>query len=178
VLKRFNFRKVANLVKDFFRSSRARRAFRLGYHLELADIPIPRSIATADQRFGGILLRSYLIMEEIRGAIDLYAHIRAVPCPDRSLVRQAAELVAKLHEEGFSHRDLKLSNLVKDDNDRLFVLDLDGVRFMGAIPDSRAASDLRRLAQAVADCPGVTSAHRALFARTYCKARRLRKVPR
>src|SRR5207247_3489276 len=60
VLKRFNFRKIENVVKDLLRPSRARRAFRAAYHLELAGIATARPIALAVQRAAGILLRSYL----------------------------------------------------------------------------------------------------------------------
>ena len=35
VVKRYNFKKPLNLLKDFFRPTKARRAFQLGYHLEL-----------------------------------------------------------------------------------------------------------------------------------------------
>ena len=44
VLKRFNLRKVLSLAKDLARASRARRAYRQSYHLELLGIPTARSI--------------------------------------------------------------------------------------------------------------------------------------
>jgi len=178
VLKRFNFRKIENIVKDLVRPARARRAFRAAYHLELVGIPTARPIATAARRGGGLLFRSYLLMEEIAGATELGAYLRASPAPPAALVQQAARLIARLHEEGFSHRDLKETNLVLDREGRLYLLDLDGLKFLRRVPARRAAADLERLARGVAKYSAVTAQHRRLFLRTYCRARSLQSVPR
>jgi tRNA A-37 threonylcarbamoyl transferase component Bud32 len=178
VLKRFNFRKLQNLIKDLFRRSRARRAFRAAYHLELTGIPTARPLAVASRRCCGVLLSSYLLMDEIPAACDLGTRLRNGPSPELSLVRAVGELVAHLHEQGFSHRDLKETNLVLDGQGRLYLLDLDGLRFWGEIPERRAASDLMRLARGLAAFPVVTVRHRVLFLLAYCHARDLKRVPR
>jgi tRNA A-37 threonylcarbamoyl transferase component Bud32 len=178
VLKRFNFRKWENLFKDLFRASRARRAFRKAYHLELSGVPTARPIAATQRRVCGVLLRSYLLMEEIAEAVNLSAWLKSGQQPTHALVRQVGRLIARLHDEGFSHRDLKLSNLALGADSQLYVLDLDGLWFPGVVAQDRAAADLQRLARAVQVFPVVTLAHRTLFVRTYCRARGLLKVPR
>ena len=177
VLKRFNFRKLQNLVKDLFRPSRARRAFRAAYHLELVGIPTARPIAAADRRVCGILVRSYFLMEEVPGAVDLGKLLRDGWVPDADVIKQAAILFAKLHGEGFSHRDLKESNLVLGTGGKLSVLDLDGLRFVHEVTKIRVVSDLERLVRGVEKYPQVTAAHRRLFWKTYCMAQRARKLP-
>jgi tRNA A-37 threonylcarbamoyl transferase component Bud32 len=176
VLKRFNFRKLENLVKDLFRPSRARRAFRAAYHLELLGIPTARPIAAADRRIGGVLARSYFLMEEVPGATDLGKLLRGGWVPEPDTVKQAALLIAKLHNEGFSHRDLKESNLVLGTEGKLSILDLDGMQFFGEITRRRALLDLRRLARGVGAYPAVTARHRRLFWSTYCRAGRWGKM--
>jgi tRNA A-37 threonylcarbamoyl transferase component Bud32 len=178
VLKRFNLRKMESLVKDLFRASRARRAFRAAYHLELLGLPTARPIAAADRRVCGLLLRSYLLMEEIVGATHLGAYLREGRAPEMKAVEQAARLIARLHEEGFSHRDLKESNLVLGADGRLYLLDLDGMNFFSTVPDVRAAADLQRLAHAMKQYGGVTPAHRARVLRVYCRTRNRMRVPR
>jgi tRNA A-37 threonylcarbamoyl transferase component Bud32 len=178
VLKRFNFRKLENLAKDLFRPSRARRAFRAAYHLELIGIPTARSIATADRRFCGFLVRSYLLMEEIHGAIDLTTFFRGGGKAHPKLARAAAQLLAKLHNEGFSHRDLKESNLILDGEGQLYLIDLDGMTFLQHVSDDRAALDLARLVRGVENYPGVTRQDRIQFYRTYLRSRGLRRLPR
>jgi tRNA A-37 threonylcarbamoyl transferase component Bud32 len=176
VLKRFNFRKLENIVKDLFRPSRARRAFRAAYHLELLGIPTARPIAAADRRILGVLVRNYLLMEELVEAVDLGKHLAGGWVPDDATVQQAALLIARLHHEGFSHRDLKESNLVLGMGGKLFILDLDGLKFLHEVPLSRAVADLERLARGAGKYPQVTAVHLRLFWRTYCRAQRARKI--
>ncbi len=178
VLKRFNFRKVQNLFKDLFRRSRAERAFQKAYHLELVGVPTARPVAAAQRRVCGVLLRSYILMEELRGVTELGAWIKAGHQPDAGLVRDLARLIARLHDEGFSHRDLKFSNIVIGADRRLSVLDLDGLVFVHTLPESRAAGDLERFARAAEALPGLSARWRPLFVRTYCRARRLQQMPR
>jgi tRNA A-37 threonylcarbamoyl transferase component Bud32 len=91
---------------------------------------------------------------------------------------QAGRLVAKLHNEGFSHRDLKESNLVVGTDGRLYLLDLDGLNFVGDVRESRCATDLGRLARGMEKYPVLKTQHRVVFLMAYCRARGLRRVPR
>ena len=175
VLKRFNFRKMQNLVKDLFRSSRARRAFRKAYHLELTGIPTARPVALAEQRVWGFLFRSYLLMEEISNALDLTTYFRKGCAPDTGLIRKAAHLIAKLHEEGFSHRDLKASNLLLAADGHLYLIDLDGLEFAGDVNAGRAEADLARLERSVAKYSTLKPRQRRLFLHTYRRARQLKR---
>lgn len=177
VLKRYNLRKPANLLKDLFRPSKARRAYRRAYHLELAGVPTARIVATADRRWLGWLLRSYVLMEAIPGAIDLGQRLAQGGPPDPGLIRQAAELIGCLHREGLTHRDLKETNLVLDTKGRLHLLDLDGLEFVDMVDDARAEADLERFARGVNRFPAVQPEHRAIFLRHYRRARaRLARV--
>ena len=145
VLKRFNLRKALSLFKDLFRRSRAARAFRKAYHLELAGIPTARAVAFTERRACGFLLRSYLLMEEIPGATEL----RKWRGEKSSAVSSAENLIAKMHAAGFTHRDLKETNLVFDSSGKLFLIDLEGLEFVGEVSTQRASADLARFARAV-----------------------------
>lgn len=178
VLKRFNFRKVLNLVKDLLRPSRAFRAFRKSYHLELAGVPTARVVAAAERRVLGVLLRSYLLMEEIPGATTLQKLLRSAAQPSPTLVREVARLVARLHHEGFTHGDLNERNLVIDGQGRVLLIDLDALDCTGAVTAARAAEDLARLARDMSRHATVTREMRGCFLRTYCRTRGLRWIPR
>ena len=178
VLKRYNFKKTENLIKDIFRPSRASRAFRTAYHLELLGIPTARPIASADKRMLGLPARSYFLMEEIAGAVDLGTYLRNGGQPDMELVQQVARFVAKLHNEGFSHRDLKQTNLLLDGDRKIRLIDLDGVKFIWSVPENRCAADLVRLAEGMQKFPAVTSRYRFHFLLAYGRARGLKRLPR
>lgn len=171
VLKRYNFRRWYNPAKDLFRPSKGRRSFQRAYHLELTGIRTARALAAADDRIAGLPVRSFFVMEEIAGAVPL-PHWTAEK--SKALVA-VAELMARLHGEGFTHRDLKDNNIVFDREADPHLIDLDGLRFLGASPtDAEAASDLARLA---AGAPRwrqkISRADRARFLKTYCRARAL-----
>ena len=171
VVKRFNLRKLSRFPVDLFRSSRARRAYCKAYHLELAGIATARPIATADKRIARFLFRSYLVMEEIHGAVDLAQWRGSV----RQGIQSVAELLAKLHCAGFSHRDLKETNIVFDSQANPHLLDLEGLKYIRTVPPRRAAADLLRLDRAAREkMQHVSQSHRQAFLRAYCKARGVR----
>jgi tRNA A-37 threonylcarbamoyl transferase component Bud32 len=166
VLKRNNFKKLFNPVKDLFRGSRGRRDYLKAYHLELCGIPTARVIATGDQRVLGLPIRSFVLMEEISQAID------AGQADDSSL-RKLAPLLARLHEEGFTHRDLKETNLLFDAGGAPHLIDLDGLRFLGDVSPSEAAANLRRLAEGLAAAGKLTRRNTIAFLLQYCRQRKL-----
>ena len=176
VLKRHNFRKIGNLFKDLFRPSKGRRGFLKAYHLELAGVPTARPIATADRRVFGFLLRSYFLMEEIPAA----RHLGEWTGDPRAAARQLAEVLAKLHNEGFSNRDLKETNLVFDGAGKVHIIDLEGLEYLGTVPPAQAAADLARFARGAEKVAAFTPSLRRVFLRRYAKARgvRLRELLR
>jgi len=166
VLKRYNFRKWRNLFKDLFRGSKARRCFFRAMHLELAGIPTARPLAFAEQKCCGVPLRSYMLMEEIPQATNL-AEWRG---DKRRAIQSLARLIARLHDAGFVHRDLKEGNILFDGSGQPFLVDLDGVRYVRRVKDGQAAADLARLTQA-ASGPAIRT-DCARFLQAYCRMRR------
>jgi len=169
VLKRYNLRKLLNLVKDLFRLSKARRSFQKAYHLELVGIPTARPVAAADEHHFGFQTRSYFLMEEIRGAVDLGKWQS-----DTALAAQrVAALLAKLHNEGFRHRDLKETNVLFDETGSAILIDLEGLEFVETVTPQLAAADLRRLDRGVKKLPQFSFSDRLRFIHHYCKLRGL-----
>ncbi len=169
VLKRFNFRRWLRLFKDLFRESRSRAAFRKAYHLELCGIPTARVIAAADERAAGFVKRGFVVMDEIPGAKDL-PHWSG---NDREAARLLGELIARLHDEGFSHRDLKETNIIFDRAGMPRLIDLEGLRFLREVPDEIAGANLRRLADGAAACGKLDRGTALAFLFSYCRARRV-----
>lgn len=169
VLKRFNFRRLLRPLKDLFRDSRARAAFRKAYHLELCGIPTARVLAAGDERVLGFVRRGFVLMEQIQGAIDAGEWSGDA----RVAARSVGRLIAKLHNEGFSHRDLKESNILFDASGALRLIDLEGLRFHREVPDEIAGANLRRVAKGANACGKLNRATALAFLFAYCRARRI-----
>jgi tRNA A-37 threonylcarbamoyl transferase component Bud32 len=126
VIKQYNLRRPARLLKDLFRRSRGVRAYLKAYHLELAGVPTARPIAAGRRWF-----TSWFVMEEIPNARPASAEA-------------ARKLIQRMHEAGFTHRDLKPSNIVMNDRHEAFLIDLEGLRYVGEVSPEQRAKDLAR----------------------------------
>jgi len=170
VLKRYNFRKWGSMFLDLFRGSRGRRAFHKAYHLERCGIPTAYPIATADERLFFLPRRSYFLMAEIKGATPLHSWRGN----RRAACKLLAELLGRMHREGFMHRDLKGGNILFDEQGQPHLIDLDGLRFVRRVCNERAVADLTRLAQDMTSWHWQASlSQRACFLAAYCRAREL-----
>jgi tRNA A-37 threonylcarbamoyl transferase component Bud32 len=171
VLRRLNYGKFRHRLRDALRHSRAIRALRMGLELEAAGIPTARALAAATVRQAGWPSRAYLVTELVPGARTLQK-VLATPDTDlRHLAEALADLLAKLHEAGFSHRDLKWSNVLFDEANRPWLIDLDGVRRCRPVTATRAAKDLATLAESTMASPRVTLRLRLRFLKRYAACR-------
>ncbi|MEN6336161.1 MAG: lipopolysaccharide kinase InaA family protein [Phycisphaerales bacterium] len=81
-------------------------------------IPVPRVVAHGSQYHLGLLRRGALVTEEVPQAIDLQTLVQTRPemFQDRAWVfavmRLLANYVRRIHEDGFTHRDLKWRNIL------------------------------------------------------------------
>ncbi|MEI6084333.1 MAG: lipopolysaccharide kinase InaA family protein [Verrucomicrobiota bacterium] len=174
VLKRFNQKNRWNYLKDIFRPSRAFRAYRNAYHLELLGIATPRPIAAAEYRVMRVLLHSYLVTEEITGAVDL----RQAEKLDVETARRAGKLIGQLHAAGFAHGDLKDANIVWDKSGTVYILDLDSLTYVREVLEMQAADDLTRLAVDAQKRPLIRRRHWVEFIRGYRLGAQMRRMPR
>ncbi len=178
VVKHFKPEKRAAIISELFRGSRARRTYQRFYHLELLGIPAPRPVAFADRRNTGFPVCSYLVTQEIPEARTLASVLDGKVPLERSVVRNLAQLIGKLHDEGFSAPDLEPTSFLVGLDKAVFLMDPDRLYFGDPILESTAAVDLSRLARKVAASPAVGRLERFVFLRAYCRTRGLRQVPR
>ena len=170
VLKRHNFKKPHNPLKDLFRGSRARQGFCKAYHLELCRIATPRAIAAADHRAFGFPTRSFLLMEQIPGAVDAGKWTG----DERAGARALGHLIGRLHAEGFIHRDLKETNVLFDARGVPHLIDLDGLHFVSSVSNESARLHLKRLAEGIRAAGKLSRNSLIVFLLHYCRARRIR----
>jgi tRNA A-37 threonylcarbamoyl transferase component Bud32 len=161
VLKRYNFKKPLNALKDLFRGSKAERSFQKAYHLDLCGIPTARVEACLTVRTLGFPTRSYLLMQEVNGAVDAGRW--------QGDAQVLAALLARLHAEGFTHRDLKETNILFDGSGQPWLIDLDGLDYIGEVGPEQAAPNLRRLAIGLGQAGRLTTRNVVRFLLFYCR---------
>jgi serine/threonine protein kinase len=170
VLRRLNYGKPLHRLRDCFRPSRARRAFHNGLRLEAAGVATARVLAVCEVRRLGWPTRAYLLTEEIPGALTLKSLLKE-NLLSRMAVLNLADVLARLHGSGFSHRDLKAANVLFDDHMRAHLIDLDGVRYQGRLGQGRVVADLACLARDFAGHPQILKWRGRRFLRRYCLQR-------
>lgn len=182
VLKRFNLRKVRNLVKNQLGMSRARRAFQKAYHLELLGIRTPRAIAWAERREFGLPTRSYLLMEYLPDSVEGYHAVRDLEDDEqfggangierRRLLSEGGKLIGRLHGAGFSNRDLKASNLLVSPEGQIWLIDLDGISHRELVSDAERIKNLRRIVRDLPHYGNLGLKDSMCFVRAYTRALR------
>lgn len=162
-------------------SSRARRNWIAARALRVRGIPTPDALALVEYRSGLLLKRSLLFTRYVEAAHELNAYVlsryggalsSATRQEKKRFIQTLAELIRDMHARGIYHADMKSNNiLVREDGDawKLFIIDLDRVRFRKSLSFKQRANNLAQINASVADC--ITPADRILFFRHYAKGR-------
>lgn len=167
VAKRWISHGVGGYLKDRLRGTRAERTAIRALQLMEAGIPTAEPVAwgaTCGWRTGS---RSCLIMERLPGVTDL-GQWKGDRLP---VVGRFGRLIGDLHGHGFTHRDLKPTNLLVGSDGSPYLIDLDGLRRSGSVSRDRAVADLVKLARRMVGLSTLSPREAAEFVTHYASAR-------
>lgn len=142
---------------------RALGQLRASVRLARAGVPTPEILAIGSRRVAGCLHAQAIVAREIEGARNLHglAGERLTGARRREILDRTARVLRDMHDAGFVHADLNLSNLVwgrGPAGETLFVVDLEQGRFAEPIA---AGARIRTLARLVRSCEKwVAASHR------------------
>jgi len=167
VIRRYRPHGLRAHARNYLRRSRARRIFRVGYHLEIAGISTATMMAAGDKKRFGLVVESYVVTGELAATpLDRWHGNYA------ALALSIGSLLAATHEAGFSHRDLKTSNILVGSDRVPYLIDMEGVRYLGTVSDQRAVADLARLARDFRGRRQSVRLNELRMLRAYCLERR------
>ena len=166
--------------------SRSVAAFRKGHALLVRGIATARPAGAVDKRRGPFLADTLLATEPVDGE-PLSDWLRAgrrlgeasrraggagPPAAERRrMARRLAHLVRRMHEAGFSHRDLKAPNILVSPahgpGAQPVLVDLDGLAYKGTVSERQRAKDLMRLSVSLDEWGVARQTDRLRFLRAY-----------
>ncbi|MWJ29175.1 3-deoxy-D-manno-octulosonic acid kinase [Halomonas sp. ZH2S] len=126
-------------------NTRAFRELRLTAELFERGLPVPRPVAASVTRHG-LTYEAALITVRIHDARALADRLLEGNA-DSALLRRVGETVRRFHEAGLDHVDLNARNLLVDDQDQVWLIDLDRCRLRQ--PGKWQQSNLGRLERSV-----------------------------
>ena len=152
--------------------TRSLAAFRKGHALLTRGVATARPVAAVDLRRRGRVKDTLLVTEPVAGA-KLSDWLRGDPPARqrRQLARKLARMIRRMHDAGFSHRDLKAPNILVVSGGtcgpRPVLIDLDGVKRGFGVPARRRMKDLMRLAVSLDEWGVGRRTDRLRFLRAY-----------
>lgn len=123
----------------FFRPPKAVRNLHIAAELKAKEIDVAEPVAALWHKRGLQRLENIYIAEFCQGSLSLYdvasgrdKEILSNFGIRKAVIRQVAELIAKLHKADFWHRDSKAGNFIvhknEEGNYRVKLVDLDGIK--------------------------------------------------
>ncbi|HEU4400865.1 MAG TPA: lipopolysaccharide kinase InaA family protein [Candidatus Polarisedimenticolia bacterium] len=156
---------------------RGLRQLQLAHRLDRAGLPTPEILAFGWRRSLGVLHAQAIIAREIPRAQNLYEAAREnAPWRRRRVILESSgSLVRRMHDAGFVHGDLNVTNLVVGEGpegDRLHIVDLDRGRFVRRVGSRQRFRNLARLLRSyekwIAGRWRLTPREEMIFLRGYC----------
>lgn len=150
-VKEFHFKGTIHSLKPLIRQHRAQVMWKISWHLLNHSIPVPEPEGYLIKRRGPFCLKGYFFsrvlpkcstLDELTQDLDQFSK----RFDSGGLIGVLAQNVAKMHNSGASHSDLKWSNiLVHREQNELWFVDLDGAKLHRRMPSSKAVTrDLGR----------------------------------
>ena len=165
VLKRYNRRGWVHTAAHWLLRSRARWCWLNAGRVRDANLLTPRNLAMLETRFGPLRDRSFLLHEYIEGQMLLDAAHDPTATAQRldALAIEFARIWRSLGRARLGHRDMKATNFIVDQQDRIWLIDLDGMRVHRSkwLFARRRRKDLERFMRNWHDRPEAARAFRA-----------------
>jgi tRNA A-37 threonylcarbamoyl transferase component Bud32 len=127
VIKRYNIKGFFHWLRRMLKPSRAANAWGYANQLALFGITTAKPIAFIEYRILGLRTRSYFIMEAITG-YDAKLVIDNGSLNQGQFIKHITQLFNKFKMLKLIHGDLKISNILLNQNNTPVIIDLDGIK--------------------------------------------------
>ncbi len=188
VAKRNIRKKIFATLWDCLRNSRALKAWKMSFAMIHRGIPVAQPLAVLERRIGPVLVNSIFITETVEPAVNLRIFLTSIlpvlTAKEKRnakivLIEKLATIIKKMHINGFSHRDMKASNIlirnisienpnnIIPENMQIILVDLDGLKLKRRTSEKDQLRALARLSISADLSPYITLADRVRFLKQY-----------
>ena len=185
-VKRYHYQGVAYAIKDWFRSSRAKRGWKAGNNCHMRGLDVALPLVYLERRHWRVLRESYVVTAALEGeelSLLLARRGRDVLFK-RELLGQLARQLRRMHCRGITYRDLKGENIIVKERHQgryeFSIVDFDGMA-SGPTTWRARAKNIARLLRAAEAHSRITCTDRWRFVKVYLgagEASRRRKLYR
>ena len=166
-LKKYCYPSLAKRCKNLLLGARPYRVWR--HVTEFAEaLPTPSPLMLFTLRGGAEIC---YITEFVSDAQNLHALFKAGAIDDvQAVLKELAQMIAQMHQQGWLHGDLKWTNFVRDNDGKIFIIDLDGLAKQCRWFADDSYKDLARFVLNAEDL-SIDKNDFAVFVETYCELR-------
>lgn len=128
VVKRYNMKNIWHRLRRCLRETRACTSWRLAQKLKLFDIATAKPAAFIERRLFGLRGQSYYVTEYVSGqhAGDYFSQHRNDEAQTTLMVKRITSLLKNVAKLEITHGDLKITNILVDQEEQPVLIDLDG----------------------------------------------------
>ncbi len=127
VVKRYNLKGLGHRIRRALSRSRAWYSWHNAHRLIQWGINTPTPVAYIEQRYGPLRRTAFYINQYIEG--DWLCNVLPTKplAIQQSIVTDVTRMLATIHQHGFVHGDMKSTNMLVDEKNRTFLIDLDAM---------------------------------------------------
>ncbi len=146
-VKRYNCQGAGYRVKNLLRPSRALRSWTNGLRFQQAQVPTVLPVLCLEERFWGLLGRSWVVFPYLSDAESLLGVWPALAGPaQEETLFTLAEIFGRMHRQGIFHGDLNWRNILVQRNReglQYLLIDLDACHYRSRYRAQCAHADLK-----------------------------------
>ena len=134
---------IAKWIKDSYfwlgaERTRSWSEFLVLSHLYNEGVAVPRPIAAYWQRLGW-RYKAAILMTRIPQALPIAHQL------EKTSAKAVAFVVKQMHDAGVWHADLNVFNILKDNQDRIYLIDFDRARLLTVVDSKQRQNNVLRL---------------------------------
>lgn len=129
IIKRINAQNIFTVLRRIFDTSRVERNWKYAHFLTQHGIDTFIPVMLVKKKCWGVCVASYLYMSKINGILAAtYFEEAKDNIAWKEMADKIIALIKKLNELGIRHRDLNLSNIIVDEKNKPYLIDLDAMK--------------------------------------------------